>query len=150
MNKATRVRAKQEAELRRNFEFAAYLMITQYLAKTHGFEELHRFAKFWAEMAAEGRRKIIRKSRKEFLDFEAKVEKVWVDRDVERLDENGYVGLVEACPLRETINNNRGSLPEDYFCDYICATIYPEGYRLLGLKGSIKKTEKGCTVEIAG
>jgi hypothetical protein len=125
-------------------------MITQYLAKTHGLEELHRFAKFWAEMAADGRREIIRNSRREFLGFEAKVEKVWVDRDAEKLDEKGYVGVVRACPLRKTINNNRGSLPADYFCDYVCSTIYPEGYRLLGLEGSIKKTEEGCRVEIVG
>ena len=150
MNKAIRVRAEEEAELRRSFEFGAYVMITQYLAKTYGLEELHKFAKFWADMAAEGRRKIIRKSRKEFLDFEAKVKKVWVDRDAEKLDENGYVGIVKVCPLRKTINNNRGSLPADYFCDYICATIYPEGYRLIGLQGSVKKTEKGCRVEIVG
>jgi hypothetical protein len=148
MSKSMWVRAEEKAELRRNFEFAAYLMITQYLAKTYGLEELQKFAKFWSEMAAEGRRKIIRKSRKEFLDLEAKVEKVWVDRDAEKLDENGYVGVVEGCPLRKTINNNRGSLPADYFCDFICATIYPEGYQLLGLKGSIKKTEKGCRLEI--
>jgi len=68
----------------------------------------------------------------------------------EKLDENGYVGVVKVCPLRKTINNNRGSLPADYFCDYICATIYPEGYRLIGRQGSIKKTEKGCRVEIVG
>lgn len=150
MNKAIRVRAEEEAELRRSFEFGAYVMITQYLAQTYGLEELDRFAKFWAEMAAEGRRKIMRKSRKEFLDFEAKVEKVWVDRDAEKLDENGYVGVVNVCPLRETININRGSLPADYFCDYICARIYPEGYMLIGLQGSVKKTEKGCRVEIVG
>jgi len=150
MNKAIGVRAEEEAELRRGFEYGAYLMITQYLAKTHGLEELHRFAKFWAEMAADGRREIIRNSRREFLGFEAKVEKVWVDRDAEKLDEKGYVGVVSACPLRKTINNNRGSLPADYFCDYVCSTIYPEGYRLLGLEGSIKKTEEGCRVEIVG
>jgi hypothetical protein len=149
MSKATTVQTKREAELRRNFEFAAYLMITQYLAKTYGLEELRKFAIFWAEMAAEGHRRIIRKSRKGFFDFEAKVEKAWVDRDVRKLDENGYVGVVKACPLRKTINNNRGSLPSDYFCDFIYATVYPEGYRLIGLKGSIKKSEKGCRVEIA-
>ena len=149
MNKAVGVRA-EEAELRRSFEYGAYLMITQYLTKAHGLEELRRFAKFWAEMAAESRREIIRKSTREFLEFEAKVEKVWVDRDAEKLDEKGYVGVVKACPLRKTINKNRGSLPADYFCDYVCSTIYPEGYRLLGLEGSIKKTEEGCRVEIVG
>lgn len=107
-----------------------------------------QFAKFWAEKAAESRRKIIRRSRREFSDFEAKVEKVWVDWEADNLHENGYVGVVKACPLI-TINDNRGSLPAGYFCDYICAAIYPGGNRLLGLEGSIKKIRKGCSVDVA-
>ena len=145
---AMRVKPEEKAELRRSFEFGAYVMITQYLVKMYGLNELDRFARFWAEMAAEGRRKIVAKSKKEFLDLEAKIEKVWVDRNVKRLDEKGYVGVVDACPLRKAINASRGELPKDYFCDRICATIYPDGYRLLGLDGSVRKSEKGCRVEI--
>lgn len=148
MIEAVRVEPEEKAELRRDFEFGAYVMITQYLVRTYGLEELHKFAKFWAEMVAEGRQEIVVKSPKEFLDFEAKVEKVWVDRDVKRLDERGYVGVVDVCPLRKAINSNRGKLPKDYFCDYVCSTIYPEGYRLLGLKGGVKKSEQGCRVDL--
>jgi hypothetical protein len=143
------VSPEEKAELRRSFEFGAYVMVTRYIAKTHGLNELDRFARFWARMAADGRRSIVAKSKREFLEWEAKVENVWVDRDVKRLDAKGYVGVVDVCPLRKAVNANRGELPKDYFCDHICATIYPEGYRLLGLDGSIEKNEKGCRVEIA-
>jgi hypothetical protein len=144
-----RVDPEEKAGLRRGFEFGAYVMITQYIARTYGLKELDRFAHFWAEMAADGRRKIVAKSKREFLDWEARVEKVWVDRDVKRLDGRGYVGMVDVCPLRKATNANRGDLPMDYFCDHICATMYPEGYALLGLDGRVKKSERGCRVEIA-
>jgi hypothetical protein len=148
MIEAIVVKPEEKAELRRSFEFGAYIMITHYLAERYGLKELDRFANFWAKMAAKGRRKIVSKSRKEFLDFEAKVERVWVDREVKRQDEKGYVGVVDVCPLRKAINTNRGELPKDYFCDHICATIYPKGYRLLGLKGRVRKSERGCRVDI--
>lgn len=48
------VSPEEKAELRRNFEFGAYLAITQYLAKRYGFGELHNFAEYWAGSAAEG------------------------------------------------------------------------------------------------
>lgn len=34
------------------FEFGAYLLITHYLAKNHGINELERFARFRAETGA--------------------------------------------------------------------------------------------------
>jgi hypothetical protein len=142
------VSPEEKAELRRNFEFGAYLGITQYLAKRYGFGELHSFAEYWAELAAEGRRGLIAKSQREFMKTEAKVEKVWVEREVVRLDDEAYVGVVDVCPLRKVINANRDELPEDYFCDNICAVMYPEGYRLLGLETTITKSDKGCRLEI--
>lgn len=142
------IEPEEKAELRRNFEFGAYLAISQYLAGKYGLGELRRFAQYWAELAAEGRRELISKSEEEFVKTEAKVEKVWVDREVVRLDGQAYVGVVDVCPLRKATNANRGKLPEDYFCDNICAVMYPGGYRLLGLKSTITKSERGCKVEI--
>jgi hypothetical protein len=142
------VSLEEKAELRRNFEFGAYVAITQYLAKKYGLEELRKFSKYWARLAAEGRRELVAKSQREFMKTEAKVEKVWVEREVVRLDDKAYVGVVNVCPLRKVINANRGELPEDYFCDSICAVMYPEGYRLLGLRSAIRKSEKGCRIEI--
>jgi hypothetical protein len=140
--------AEEKAKLRRSFEFGAYVAITQYLARTYGLSELQKFAEFWAGLAADQRKHLMSKSHREFIEAEAKVEKVWVDREAKRMDDKGYVGVVDACPLRRATNTNRGDLPLDYFCDSICAVIYPEGYKALGLKSAITKFEKGCKVEI--
>ena len=67
---------------------------------------------------------------------------------VERLDGKGYVGVVKSCPLKLIANRHRMELPIDYFCDYICSIIYPEGYRLLGLNSCIEKVKDGCRLEI--
>lgn len=142
------VKREEKAELRRSFEFGAYMMLTHYLAERYGLKELDWFAMYWAELAAKGRERIVAKSKSEFIELEAKIEKVWVDREPKSADAKGYVGVVDVCPLRKATNDNRSELPVDYFCDHICATIYPEGYKLLGLKGSITKSEKGCTVSI--
>lgn len=148
MSKEIIVPFKEELKLRKSFEFGAYILITQYLAGTYGLEELLRFAKFWAEAASASRRKILEKSKQEFLAWEAKIEKVWIGRDVERLDRKGYVGVVKSCPLKLITNQHRLKLPIDYFCDYICSVIYPEGYRLLGLDSCIQKVRDGCRLEI--
>jgi len=148
MSKEIIVPLEEELKLRKSFEVGAYILITQYLARTHGLEELRRFAKFWAETASASRRKILEKSKQEFLAWEAKIEKVWIGREVERLDGKGYVGVVKSCPLKLIANRHRMELPIDYFCDYICSIIYPEGYRLLGLDSCIEKVKDGCRLEI--
>jgi len=140
---------EEELQLRKSFEFGAYILITRYLATAYGLEELRRFAKFWAETASASRRKIMEKSKQEFLAWEAKMEKVWIGREVERLDDKGYVGVVKRCSLKLITNRHRMELPIDYFCDHICSIIYPEGYRLLGLSSRIEKVKDGCRLEIA-
>jgi len=147
-SKEIMVSLEEELKLRESFEFGAYILITQYLARTYGLGELRRFAKFWTETASASRRNILEKSKQEFLAWEAKMEKVWVGRDVERLDSKRYVGVVKSCPLKLITNKHRMELPIDYFCDCICSIIYPEGYRLLGLDGRIEKVKEGCRVEI--
>lgn len=67
---------QEELKLTKSFEFAAYVMITQHLARTHGLEELRRFARFWAKAAAASRRTMLERSRKYFLATEAKIENV--------------------------------------------------------------------------
>jgi hypothetical protein len=139
---------EEEPKLRKSFEFGSYILITQYLARTYGLEELRRCAKFWAETASASRRNIMERSKQGFLAWEAKMEKVWIGRDVERLDSKGYVGVVKSCPLKLITNRQRVELPIDYFCDYVCSIIYPEGYRLLGLNSRIGKVGEGCRLEI--
>ena len=149
MKKEITISAEEELRLRKSFEFGAYLVITHYLAKTYGVDELRKFAKFWAETAASPqRRSIVARSKQEFLAFEAKVEKVWVGREVEKLDDKGYVGVARDCPIKLMSNKNRENLPNDYFCDNICSIIYPNGYKLLGFKSSLQKTNEGCKLMI--
>jgi hypothetical protein len=149
MDKKITVSTEEEVKLRKSFEFGAYLLITHYLVKNHGIDELERFARFWAETAAsQERRNLIAKSQREFLESEAKIEKVWVGRKPEKLDAKGYIGVVEKCPIRLMSNRHREDLPSDYFCDNICSIIYPYGYELLGIKGSIEKTDEGCRLVI--
>jgi hypothetical protein len=148
ISEETPVSFEEELKLRKSFEFGAYILITQYLAKTYDLEELRRFAKFWAETASASRRNIMERSKEEFLAWEAKMEKVWIGRDVERLDSKGYVGVVKSCPLKLLTNKHHMKLPIDYFCDYICSIIYTEGYRLLGLDSRIEKVKEGCRLEI--
>jgi hypothetical protein len=145
MNKEMRVSPEEELKLRKSFEFGAYLLITHYLAKNHGINELERFARFWAETGASAdRRNLVAKSKQDFLEFEAKIEKVWVGRKVEKLDVEGYVDVVEKCPIRLMSNQHREDLPSDYFCDRICSIIYPHAYKLLGFRSSIEKLNEGC------
>jgi hypothetical protein len=149
MNKEIMVSTEEELKLRKSFEFGAYLLITHYLAKNYGINELERFARFWAETAASPDRKsLVAKSKQEFLEFEAKIEKVWVGRKTEKLDVDGYVGVVEKCPIRLMSNKHREDLPSDYFCDHICSIIYPHAYKLLGFKSSIEKLDEGCRLVI--
>jgi hypothetical protein len=149
MNKEMTVSTEEELKLRKSFEFGAYLLITHYLAKNYGINELERFAGFWAEAAASpDRRSLVAKSKREFLEFEAKIEKVWVGRKAEKLDVDGYVGVVEKCPIRLMSNENREDLPSDYFCDRICSIVYPYAYKLLGFKISLEKLGEGCRLVI--
>jgi hypothetical protein len=151
MDKKIIVSTEEELKLTKSFELGAYLLITQYLAKNYGINELGRFARFWAETAASQERKgLVAKSKKEFLEFEAKIEKVWVERKAEKLDVDGYVGVVKKCPIRLTSNKHREDLPIDYFCDHICSIMYPYAYRLLGFEGSIEKLDQGCQLVIRG
>jgi len=143
------VSTEEELKLRKSFEFGAYLLITHYLAKNYGINELERFARFWGETGAlPNRRSLVAKSKQEFLEFEAKIEKVWVGREVEKLDAKGYIGVVKKCPIRLISNRNREDLPTDYFCDHICSIIYPYAYKLLRFKSSIEKLEEGCRLAI--
>jgi hypothetical protein len=143
------VSTEEELKLRKSFEFGAYLLITHYLAKNYGINELERFARFWGETGASpNRRSLVAKSKQEFLEFEAKIEKVWVGREVEKLDAKGYIGVVKKCPIRLISNRNREDLPTDYFCDHICSIIYPYAYKLLRFKSSIEKLEEGCRLAI--
>jgi hypothetical protein len=149
MNKEMTVSPEEELKLRKSFEFGAYLLITHYLAKKYGTDELERFARFWAETGASAdRRNLVAKSRQDFLEFEAKIEKVWVGRKVEKLDLEGYVGVVEKCPIRLMSNQHHDDLPSDYFCDHICSIIYPHAYKLLGFRSSIEKLGAGCRLVI--
>ena len=149
MNKEIIVSTEEELKLRKSFEFGAYLLITNYLAKTYGTDELERFARFWAETAASPDRKsLVAKSKQEFLESEAKIEKVWVERKAEKLDVDGYVGVVEKCSIRLMSNKHREDLPSGYFCDQICSNIYSYAYKLLGFKSSIEKLEEGCRLVI--
>jgi len=149
MNKEITVSLEEELKLRKSFEFGAYLLITQYLAKTYGVSELERFARFWGETGASPeRRGLVAKSKQEFLEFEAKIEKVWVGREVEKLDSDGYIGVVRKCQIRSASNRKREALPTDYFCDHICSVIYPHGYKLLGFNSIIKKSNDGCRLVI--
>ena len=149
MDKEITVSTEEELKLRKSFEFGAYLLITHYLAKTYGIDELERFARFWAETGASlDRKSLVARSKQEFLEFEAKIEKVWVGREVEKLDAKGYIGVVKKCPIRLMSNRNREDLPTDYFCDHICSIIYPHGYKLLGFKSSIEKVNEGCRLII--
>jgi len=145
MDREITVSVEEELKLRKSFEFGAYQLITQYLSKTYGINELEKFAKFWGETAASPERKsLVTRSKKEFLEFEAKVEKMWVGREVEKLGSEGYIGVVTRCPIKLTSNRHREDLPTDYFCDRICSIIYPDGYKLLGFKSSIEKVNEGC------
>ena len=149
MNKEMEVSTEEELKLRKSFEFGAYLLITHYLVKTYGINEIERFARFWAETGASPERKsLVAKSKQKFLEFEAKIEKVWIGREVEKLDVEGYIGVVKKCPIRLMSNRNREDLPTDYFCDHICSIIYPHGYKLLGFKSSIEKVNEGCRLII--
>jgi len=149
MNKEMTVSPEEELKLRKSFEFGAYLLITHYLAKNYGIHELERFARFWAETGASAdRRNLVAKSKQDFLEFEARTEKVWVGRKVEKLDVEGYVGVVEKCPIRLMSNQHREDLPSDYFCDHICSIIYPHAYKLLGFRSSIEKLNEGCRLVI--
>jgi hypothetical protein len=149
MDKKITVSLEEELKLRKSFEFGAYLLITHYLVKTYGIDELERFARFWGESGASPeRRNLAAKSSKEFLEFEAKIEKVWVGRETEKLDSDGYIGVVRECQIRLASNRSRKDLPSDYFCDHICSIIYPHGYKLLGFKSSIEKTNEGCRLVI--
>ncbi len=149
MSREIPVSLEEEVKLRRSFEFGAYVLMTEYLSKTYGIDELEKFAKFWAETAANAdRRAIVARSKEEFLAFEAKIEQVWVGRKIEKLDSEGYVGVTEKCPIRLLTNKFRADLPEDYFCHQICAIIYPDTYRLLGLKSSLEIWDGGCRLSI--
>jgi hypothetical protein len=149
MSKEMTASPEEELKLRKSFEFGAYLLITHYLVKNYGINELERFARFWAEIGASAdRRNLVAKSKQDFLEFEAKIEKVWVGRKVEKLDVEGYVGVVEKCPIRLMSNQHREDLPFDYFCDHICSIIYPHAYKLLGFRGSIEKLNGGCRLVI--
>jgi len=149
VSKEIPITLEEEVKMRRSFEFGAYLLITEYISKTYGTDELERFARFWAETAASpDRRAIIARSKEEFLAFEAKIEKVWVARRVEKLDATGYVGVTEKCPLRLLTNRYRGDLPEDYFCHRICTIIYLDTYRLLGLESCLEIGDEGCRLSI--
>lgn len=149
MDKGITVSTEEELKLRKSFEFGAYLLITHYLVKTYGIDELERFARFWGETAASPDRKsLVARSKQGFLEFEAKVEKVWVGREVEKLDVEGYIGVVRKCPIRLMSNRHREDLPTDYFCDHICSIIYPYAYKLLGFESSIEKVNEGCRLVI--
>jgi hypothetical protein len=149
VNDGITVSKEEELKLRKSFEFGAYLLITQYLAKTYGINELGRFARFWAETAASpSRRSIAAESKRGFLESEAKIEKVWVGREVEKSSLNEYVGVVTRCPIRSMSNEHREDLPLDYFCDHICSIIYPYAYKLLGFKSSLEKLSEGCRLVI--
>ena len=149
MNKEIAVSTEEELKMRKSFEFGAYLLITQYLAETYGINELERFARFWGETAASpDRKRLVARSKQEFLEFEAKIEKVWVGREVEKLDVEGYIGVVRKCPIRLMSNRHREDLPTDYFCDHICSIIYPYAYKLLGVKSGIEKLNEGCRLVI--
>jgi len=106
------------------------------------FESLRDFGQKTA--ASSERRNIVARSKREFLSFEAKIEKVWVGRNVEKLDSEGYVGVVKDCMIRSMSNKYRENLPADYFCNNICSIIYPDTYKLLGFKSSIERANKGC------
>lgn len=143
------VSPEEKLKLRKSFEFGAYLLITHYLAKNYGVNELESFARFWAETGASAdRRNLVAKSEQDFLESEAKIEKVWVGRKVEKLDVEGYVGVVEKWPIRLMSNQHREDLPSDYFCDHICSIIYPHAYKLLGFRSSIEKLNEGCRLVI--
>jgi hypothetical protein len=148
MDKEIVVSTEEELILRKSFEFGSYITITQYLAKTYGLSELGRFARFWGETAASSRRGIVTRSKQEFLEFEAKIEKAWVGRGAEKLDVDGYIGVVGRCPIRLMSNQHREDLPIDYFCDHICPVMYPYGYQLLGFRGNIEKLNEGCRLII--
>jgi hypothetical protein len=149
MNREMAVSPEEELKLRKSFELGAYLLITHYLAKNYGVNELERFARFWAETGASAdRRNLVAKSKQDFLEFEAKIEKVWVGRRVEKLDVDGYVGVVQKCPIRLMSNRHREDLPSDYFCDHICSIIYPHAYKLLELRSRIEKLNDGCRLVI--
>jgi hypothetical protein len=148
MKKKMTVSPKEEVELRKSFEFGAYLVVSHYLVKTHGMSELERFARFWGETGASSREGLVARSRQEFLVTEAKIERVWVGREVKKLNAEGYVGLVRKCPIRLMSNQHREDLPIDYFCDHICSIMYPYAYRLLGFESSIEKLDQGCRLFI--
>jgi len=149
LSKDIPVSLEEEVKMRRSFEFGAYLLIIEYISKTYGINELEKFARFWSEIAANpDRRAIIARSKEEFLAFEAKIEQVWVGRKIEKLDSQGYVGVTEKCPIRLLTNKYCADLPKDYFCHRICTIIYPDTYKLLGLKSSLKIGDEGCRLSI--
>jgi hypothetical protein len=148
MGKKITVSTEEELKLRKSFEFGAYLLITHYLAKNYGIDELDRFARFWRETGASSRKDLVARSRKEFLETEAKIEMAWVGREVKKLNTKGYVGLVRKCPIRLMSNQHREDLPIDYFCDHICSVMYPYAYRLLGFESSIERLDQGCRLVI--
>jgi len=148
MNKKIAVSSKEEIELRRSFEPGAYLLIGRYLVKIHGMNELERFARFWGETGTSNRKGLVARSKQEFLETEAEIERVWVGREAKKLDAEGYVGLVKRCPIRLMSNRHREDLPIDYFCDHICSIMYPYAYRLLGFESSIEKLDQGCRLII--
>jgi hypothetical protein len=148
MGKKITVSTEEELKLRKSFEFGAYLLITHYLAKNYGINELDRFARFWGETGASSRKGLVARSRQEFLETEANIERVWVGREVKKLNAEEYVGLVRKCPIRLMSNQHREDLPIDYFCDHICSIMYPYAYRLLGFESSIEKLDQGCRLVI--
>ena len=148
MGKKITVSTEEELKLRKSFEFGAYLLITHYLAKNYGMNELDRFARFWGETGASGRKGLVARSRQGFLETEAKIERVWVGREVKKLNAEGYVGLVRKCPIRLMSNQHREDLPIDHFCDHICSIMYPYAYRLLGFESSTEKLDQGCRLVI--
>jgi len=148
MKKKMTVSPNKEVELRKSFEFGAYLMISHYLVKTHGMNELERFGRFWGETGASGRKGLVARYMQGFLETEAKIERVWVGREVKKLIAEGYVGLVRKCPIRLMSNQHREDLPINYFCDHTCSIMYPYAYRLLGFESSIEKLDQGCGLVI--
>ncbi len=140
--------SREEEELKRVCDYDAYGLIGRYLASNYGLEELRKFAGFWAATVAAARGGLLEKSKEQFLAQEARIEKAWLGREVEILNTKKYVGLVESCPLKLTLNQQRADLPIDYFCDNCCSVAYTQRYALLGLESRMEKIKDGCRLEI--